>query len=49
MNVSGDELKNLNIHIGMEVYIFTEVNGRESQERGTVKFIGQCHDLLWLT
>lgn len=31
----------LNIHIGMEVFIFTEVNGSESQERGTVKFIGE--------
>ena len=41
IGVSQQELDRLGIYIGMEVCIFTEVNGKESQENGTVKFIGK--------
>jgi len=40
IGVSIEELEKLGIYIDMDVYIFTEVRGKESQERGTVKFIG---------
>nr|XP_009860718.1 ubiquitin carboxyl-terminal hydrolase CYLD [Ciona intestinalis] len=46
IGVSEAELSTLNIHIDMKVYIFTEVNGHESQELGSVKFIGRLPNEL---
>ncbi|XP_039256844.2 ubiquitin carboxyl-terminal hydrolase CYLD-like [Styela clava] len=39
--VTKEELDSLGIRHGMEVFIFTEVRGQESQEKGKVKFIGR--------
>ncbi|XP_076818225.1 ubiquitin carboxyl-terminal hydrolase CYLD-like [Clavelina lepadiformis] len=46
VGVTDEELGQLEIHIGMKVCIFTEVNGSESQECGTVKFIGRLPNEL---
>lgn len=40
LNISKEELCKLPIKHGAEVYIFTEVDGQESQEKGKVVFIG---------
>ncbi|XP_078609279.1 ubiquitin carboxyl-terminal hydrolase CYLD-like isoform X1 [Branchiostoma floridae x Branchiostoma japonicum] len=39
--LSEKELSELPVKVGMRVFIFTEVNGKESQEGGVVKYVGK--------
>ncbi|XP_066289398.1 ubiquitin carboxyl-terminal hydrolase CYLD-like [Branchiostoma lanceolatum] len=39
--LSDKELAELPLKVGMRVFIFTEVNGKESQEGGVVKYVGK--------